>query len=121
MATRFTNVDEYVASFPADVQRVLAGVRRVALDAVPGGAETISYQMPTVTLDGVRIVHFAGWKRHVSVYPAPELGVDAELDAALAAHRGDKGTLKFSLRDPLPLELIGRVVAALLRERTATG
>ena len=68
---QFTSVDEYIGSFPADVQAILEAVRRTIRKVVPTAGETISYQMPTITLDGTALLYFAGWKHHISRYPAP--------------------------------------------------
>ena len=65
---KFGSVEEYIGSFPADVQPVLEQVRRAILSAVPGAGETISYQIPTIMLGGRPLLYFAGWKRHISVY-----------------------------------------------------
>ena len=116
VATTFDTVDDYIASFPAATQRVLEDVRRAMHSAVPGAGETISYDIPTLTLDGRAVVYFAGWKRHVSVYPVPD--GDAELEAALAPYRSGASTAKFPLTEPVPYELIARI-ATLLASRSA--
>jgi uncharacterized protein YdhG (YjbR/CyaY superfamily) len=116
----FATVDEYIASFPPDVQRTLEEVRAAIRGAVPGTEERISYGIPTFALDGRYVVYFSGWKRHVSVYPVPD--ADPALQREIAPYRAGKGTLKFALDKPLPLDLISRVAARLLeqrRERTA--
>jgi uncharacterized protein YdhG (YjbR/CyaY superfamily) len=105
--TEFTSVDEYIASFPADVQAVLGQVRRAILGAVPGAGEAISYRIAAVTLDGAPLLYFAGWKRHVSLYPVP--AGDAEFERALEPYRAAKSTLRFPLSQPVPLDLIARV------------
>ena len=115
MAT-FLDVDDYIATFPTDVQQVLSEIRRTIHAAVPGSVEKISYDIPTMTLDGKRYVHFAGWAKHVSLYPVPELE-ETEAGYALATklepYLAGKGTLKFPLNKPIPYDLIGRVAAAL--------
>jgi uncharacterized protein YdhG (YjbR/CyaY superfamily) len=113
VATTPTTVDEYLDAFRPDTQQVLRRIREVAHSAVPGAEETIKYSMPTITLGGRSIVHFAGWKGHVSIYPAPE--PDEALDADLAPYQDPKakGTLKFPLDKPIPYELIGRVITKL--------
>jgi uncharacterized protein YdhG (YjbR/CyaY superfamily) len=78
---------------------------------VPEGEDAISYNMPTLTLGGRRIVHYAGWKKHVSLYPAPE--DDGALGRDLAPYSAGKGTLKFPLAEPMPHELIARIVQRL--------
>jgi len=116
VAAKFANIDEYIRLFPDDVQAVLDEVRRTIHSAVPSPGETISYQMPTITLDGHSLVYFAAWKHHIGIYP-PIPEIDPELDQELSPYRAAKGTLKFPLREPIPYDLIGRVVALLVSER----
>jgi uncharacterized protein YdhG (YjbR/CyaY superfamily) len=111
----FATVEDYIASFPPDVRRTLEEVRSAIRAAVPGTEERISYGIPTFTLDGRYVVYFSGWKRHISVYPIPD--VDGELARQIALYQSGKGTLKFPLDEPMPLELIGAVAARLLRQR----
>lgn len=112
-----TTIDDYLAGQPPEVREVLEEIRRVAHAAVPGAEETIKYQMPTLVLGGRSLVHFAGWKRHVSLYPEPGPGGGLERD--LDPYRAGRGTLKFRLDEPIPYALIGRVVQRLAAERTA--
>jgi uncharacterized protein YdhG (YjbR/CyaY superfamily) len=111
----FGSVEEYIGSFPAGVQPILEQVRRAILDAVPGAAETISYHIPTITLGGRPLLYFAGWKRHISLYPAP--GGDEALERRLGAYRTAKSTLKFPLSQPVPYDLIAQVAKLSLRQR----
>lgn len=115
MAAQFATVDEYIGSFPGDVQDILREVRSTIQGAVPEAGERISYGIAAATLGGRDLVYFAGWKKHISVYPVPTENADLtrELEPYLAA----KGTLKFPLREPVPYPLIGRVAAALARQR----
>ena len=106
MAT-FSRVDEYISSFPEPVQDVLQQIRRTMHTAVPGAGETISYNIPAITLDDRAIVYFAGWTRHVSVCPVPD--GDEEYETALAPYRSGASTAKFALNKPIPYELIGRI------------
>ena len=114
---QFGTVDEYIASFPPDVQRTLESVRAAIRAAVPGTEERISYGIPTFTLDGRYVVYFSGWKRHVSVYPIPD--ADTALAREIKPYQAGKGTLKFALSKPIPLDLIARVAARLLEQRRA--
>ena len=109
------NVDEYIASFPADVQAVLEEVRRTIHAVVPGAGEKISYQIPTITLDGKSLLYFSGWKEHISVNPIPP--VDDALAAAIEPYRSGKGTLKFPLKDPIPYDLITQLTRAFVAAR----
>ena len=111
MPTGFETVDDYIASFPPATQRVLEDVRRTMHAALPGAGETISYNIPTLTLDGRAVVYFAGWKRHVSVYPVP-LG-DPDYEAALQPYRSGASTGKFPLSEPVPYDLVGKIATLL--------
>jgi uncharacterized protein YdhG (YjbR/CyaY superfamily) len=104
---KFASIDDYIASFPPDVQMLLGKVRQAILAAVPAAGETISYQIPTMTLGGKRMLHFAGWKHHISLYPAPR-GDDA-FERRLSPYRSEKSTLKFPLSEPVPCDLIEQV------------
>lgn len=103
----FGSVGEYIASFPADIRPVLEAVRDAILGAVPGAGEAISYGIAAITLDGAPLVYFAGWKRHVSLYPVP--AGDADFERRLEPYRSAKSTLKFPLGQPLPADLIAEV------------
>jgi uncharacterized protein YdhG (YjbR/CyaY superfamily) len=111
MAAEFATVEEYIGSFPDEVQDILREVRRTIQAAVPEASERISYQMAACTLGGRDLVYFAGWKRHVSVYPVPT--EDADLTQELAPYLAQRGTLRFPFGKPVPYPLIGRVAAAL--------
>ncbi|TDO55049.1 uncharacterized protein YdhG (YjbR/CyaY superfamily) [Kribbella sp. VKM Ac-2571] len=111
----FQSVDEYIASFPAEVREVLDEVRRTIHAAVPGAGEKISYQIPTITLDGTSLLHFSGWKSHLAIYPIPP--TDATLTEALTPYRSGKGTLKFPLDKPIPYDLITRLAEAFVAAR----
>jgi uncharacterized protein YdhG (YjbR/CyaY superfamily) len=113
---KFASVDDYIRSFPDDVRVVLEKVRKTIRKAVPNGEETISYQIPTVTLDGKYLVYFAGWKSHISVYPLPT--GDEAFERDLDPYRSGKGTAKFPLSKPIPYDLIKRIAALLVEQRS---
>lgn len=113
--TKPETVDQYIGSFPPDVQAVLQAVRDAIRAAAPGTEERISYGIPSFALDGRYVVYFSGWKQHIAVYPIPT--GDAALDRELAPFRAGKGTLRFPLDRPIPTALIGRVAARLLEQR----
>jgi uncharacterized protein YdhG (YjbR/CyaY superfamily) len=108
---RLASVDEYIASFPVEVQERLQQVRRAIHDAVPGVGERISYQIPCITMHGRDLVYFSGWKQHIGVYPVIDLD-DPQLMAELAPYSSAKATLKFPHKAPLPVDLIQRFAAA---------
>lgn len=116
MADTFATIDDYISSFPEDVQIILEGVRRTIRKAAPGAGETISYQIPTLTLNGRDLVYFAAWKHHIGLYPIPT--ADEALEQELAPYRATKATLRFPLRSPIPYDLIERLVALLVSSRS---
>jgi uncharacterized protein YdhG (YjbR/CyaY superfamily) len=111
MTHRYASVEEYITSFPDDVRAVLQEVRRVARNAVPDSRETISYQMPTITRQGRNVVHFAAWKNHLSIYPVP--AGDEAFTREIAPYLSGKGTVRFQFDEPIPYDLIGRLVRLL--------
>jgi uncharacterized protein YdhG (YjbR/CyaY superfamily) len=109
-----TTVDAYLQSFPDDVRTVLENVRQAILRAAPDAVETSSYGMPTYDLNGKHLVFFAGWKRHISLYPIP--AGDEAFQRDVAPYRTAKSTLRFPLSRPVPYDLIERAVSFLRRE-----
>jgi len=108
-------VDEYLAGLPAVVRDRVDQLRAVIREVVPDVEETISYAMPTFVLDGQPLLHLAAWKHHIGIYPLPAL--DPALAAEVAPHRGTRDTLTLLHDRPLPRELVGRVVAAMVAQR----
>lgn len=101
------DIDDYIAGYPDDVQKILEKLRTAIRKAAPGAKETIKYQMPTFTLNG-NLVHFAVFKNHIGFYPAPRK--DPEFKDELANHKGTKSSLSLPLDEPIPLDLIRRIV-----------
>jgi uncharacterized protein YdhG (YjbR/CyaY superfamily) len=108
------NIDEYIATFPNDVQEILEKIRMTIKTAAPDAEETISYQMPTFTLKGHYLVYFAAYKKHIGFYPAP-IG-NAEFKAELSVYAAGKGTMKFPLDKPIPFDLISKIVKFRAKE-----
>jgi uncharacterized protein YdhG (YjbR/CyaY superfamily) len=119
VAEQFATVDQYIGSFPEDVQVILEEVRRRIRGVAPEAGETISYQIPTMTLSGRHLVYFAAWKHHISVYPVPAL--DESLEQELAPYRAGRGTVRFPLNKPIPYGLIERLVALLVQRSLSRG
>ena len=105
---KFTSMDVYIETFPPDVQKILEELRATIKAAAPETEETISYNLPTFTLNGKYLIYFAGWKKHVSIYPIPS-GTEA-FNKEISKYADGKGTLKFPLDKPLPLKLIRQIV-----------
>ena len=116
---RHETVDAYIASFPADVRVMLELVRSAVLRAAPGAQERISYQIAAFDLDGRDVVFLAGWKHHVGVYPLP--AGDEAFHRDLAGFPTSKGTVRFALTAPIPLDFIERLVQFRVAENAAKG
>ena len=113
--TDFESVDEYIASQPEVVRGILGRVRSIIRKAVPEAREVMSYKMPTYILDGARLLYFAVWKQHYSIYGATGQVVAAFKDE-LAPYKIDKGTIRFPLSEPVPIKLIGRIAKYRAKE-----
>ena len=111
--TRFETIDEYISTFPKDVQGLLEKMRQVIKEAAPEAVEAISYQMPTFKLNG-NLVHFAAFKHHIGFYPTPS-GIDT-FKKELAPYESSKGSVQFPMGKPLPLDLVKRIVEFRVKE-----
>jgi len=110
----FRSIDEYIATFPEDTQKLLEEIRATIKTAAPNAEETISYNIPTFMLDGKYLIYFAGWKNHVSIYPIPT--GSEEFNKQVSEYVTGKGTLKFRIDNPLPLKLINKIVKLKVAE-----
>ena len=110
------NIDEYIAGFPEDVQDKLNKMRATIRQAAPEAQEKISYQMPTFTLEG-NLVHFAAFKNHIGFYPTPS-GIE-RFKEPLSVYKGAKGSVQFPLDQPIPYELVSKIVAFRVQENLA--
>ena len=110
---KYSTIDKYISTFPKDVQKKLESIRQTIKKSAPGAEETISYQIPAFKLNGT-LIYFAGFKNHVSIYPAPR--GNAEFKKELSEYKGGKGTVQFPLDKPIPLSLIRRIVKYRIKE-----
>jgi len=100
------NVDDYILQFPPELKAILEEVRAVIRASAPEAAERMAYGMPTYTLKR-NLIHFAAFKSHLGLYPTPS-GVTAFAEE-LAPYARGKGSIRFPLDRPLPLDLIRRI------------
>jgi uncharacterized protein YdhG (YjbR/CyaY superfamily) len=106
-------VDAYIAGFPPVVQERLVRLRRVILEHLPGGEQTVRYGMPAVMVGARYGLHFAGWKKHVALYPVPPL--EEPLESRVAPYRTGKDTVRFLHSQDVPYDLVGEVCDQLTR------
>lgn len=124
--TDFKTVDQYIAAQPQVVQAALRQVREIVRKAIPDAEEGISYQIPVYKLGAERVLFFAGWKEHFSLYPVTSPLLE-EFEEELAPYEVSKGTIRFPLARPVPAKLIGRIakfrakeIAAAAKAKTAS-
>lgn len=115
MARSFGTVEEYIAAQPDGARAILERVRTTIRKTLPKAKETISYNMPTYKLGDETVLHFAGWKRHFSLYPVKS-NLAAALKDDLADYELEKGTLRIPYDEPLPVDLIRRIARFRAKE-----
>ena len=113
MRDQFKTIDDYIKTFPPDVQSILEKMRQTIRKSAPEAVEAISYQMPTFKLNG-NLVHFAAFKHHIGLYPAPS-GIEA-FEKELSPFVGGKGSVRFPLDKPIPFDLVDKIVAFRVKE-----
>jgi uncharacterized protein YdhG (YjbR/CyaY superfamily) len=111
-------IDEYIATCPRDVQQALKQVRTAIKQAAPDAQEAIRYRIPTFVLNG-NLVHFAAFKNHIGFYPTPS--AIARFKNELSSYKSAKGSVQFPLDDPMPLNLIKKIVRFRVAESRAKG
>jgi uncharacterized protein YdhG (YjbR/CyaY superfamily) len=109
-------IDAYIAGCPSKVQSILHRIRHSVQDIAPEAEEMISYRMPAFR-QGSMLIYFAAFKNHIGIFP-PVRG-DAKLERAVARYSGAKGNLRFPLDEPIPYDLIKRIVKLRLKQATA--
>lgn len=114
MAAKFTSIDAYVAALPDGVQQIFGAVRETVVRLAPGAEEAIKYDMPTWRLKGTYVIYAAAWKRHIGMYPVYR--GDGAFEAAIAPFRDKKDTVRFVYTQPIPFDIIERIVLARLAE-----
>src|SRR5271155_4774180 len=110
------DIDDYISKFPADVQVILEKVRETIRQVAPEAKETISYMMPAFRQHGI-LVYFAAWEKHIGMYPP--ISGNKTLEKAIARYAGPKGNLQFPLDEPIPYDLIERIVKLRVKQDSA--
>lgn len=112
----YRSIDEYIQSFPEPIQKKLAELRAAIMEEAPQAQEKISWQMPTFYLNG-NLVHFAAHAKHIGFYPGPS-GIEA-FKSEFANYKYSKGSVQFPNDEPLPIELIKKIVRFRVAENLA--
>ncbi|MCG9873196.1 MAG: DUF1801 domain-containing protein [Leptospiraceae bacterium] len=114
MKSIFTNVDEYIASFPIEKQEILEKIRAIIKKIIPNAEETISYAIPTFKLNGKNLVHFAAYKNHIGFYATPS--GQSEFKEELSKYKQGKGSVQFTFDKAIPYDLIKKIVKFKAKE-----
>jgi uncharacterized protein YdhG (YjbR/CyaY superfamily) len=110
----FTSMDEYISACPEATHERLQAIRAEIKRLAPKAKEKISYQIAAFELNGKNIIHFAGWKKHISLYPIP--AGDEAFEEAASKYADGKGTMKFPLDEAMPMKLVTKVIKLHLAE-----
>ncbi len=116
MKGQYKTIDEYIKTFPENIQSILEKMRQTIRKAAPGAEETISYKMPTLKLNGV-LVYFAAFKDHIGFFPTAS-GVEA-FKNEISSYKWSKGTIQFPLDKPIPYDLVEKIVKFRVKENLA--
>jgi len=109
----YKTIDEYIKTFPAEVQSILQKMRQIIREAAPEATEVINYRMPTFKVNG-NLVHFAAHKNHIGFYPTPS-GIEA-FKEELTQYEWAKGSVQFPLNKPIPFDLVKKIVIFRVQE-----
>jgi uncharacterized protein YdhG (YjbR/CyaY superfamily) len=112
--TPITNIDQYIAQYPPEVQKLLTKLRKIVRKIVPAAEETIAYGIPTFRLNGTNMVHFAAYKSHLGFYPTSSVIKAFKKEITQYVH--STGTIRFPLDQPIPFDLIREIVKFRVRE-----
>lgn len=112
--TNYQSIDEYIGTFPDDIQSRLESMRQIIKSVIPGAIETISYQIPTFKINNKNIVHFSAYKKHIGLYPGPS--AIEHFKEELSQYKWSKGAVQFPLDNPIPTELVKKIVIFRARE-----
>lgn len=113
---QFKNIDEYIATFPENVQKILYKLREIIRESAPEAEEAISYGMPTFKLNG-NLVHFAAYKNHIGFYPIPSAIIAFKEE--LSSYKQAKGSVQFPIDETIPFDIVKRIVEFRVKENNA--
>jgi uncharacterized protein YdhG (YjbR/CyaY superfamily) len=112
---KFQTIDEYIKTFPKEIQKILETIRQTIKITAPDAEEAISYQIPTFKLNG-NLVHFAAFKNHIGFYPTPS-GTEI-FKKEISVYRSGKGSIQFPIDKPMPLSLIKKIVKYRIKDNS---
>lgn len=108
MTPSHESVHSYIESFSPEIREILKQVRAIIMEAAPQAEESVAYQMPAYKLCGHPLVYFAGFAKHIGLYALPS--GHQHFKEELSRYKQGKGSVQFPLSDPIPYELIKKIV-----------
>lgn len=117
MKTDYKSVEEYISTFPENVQDILKNVRKTIIENAPEAVESISYGMPAYKTNGKPLVYFGGYKSYIGFYATPS--GHARFSKELSKFKHSKGSVQFPLNKPIPFDLIAQMVEFRVKENTS--
>ena len=117
MKTDYKSIDQYIGTFQISTQNILEKLRAIIRETAPGATEKISYQMPTFFLNGRPLVYFAAYEHHIGFYPGAH--VIQVFESELSNYKTAKGTIQFPIDQPIPGELIKKIVKFRVEENSS--
>ncbi|MCG6147135.1 hypothetical protein EHQ96_06085 [Leptospira levettii] len=112
-SNKLENIDEYIHSFPKDIQILLNHVREIIREEAPNAKEAIKYAIPTFIQNG-NLVHFAAYKNHIGFYALPSGNIKFQKE--ISKFKSGKGSIQFPITEPMPDELIRKIVRFRIKE-----
>lgn len=109
-------VDDYIAKFPKPIQTILGNIRKTIRKKAPKAIESIFYGMPGYKINGKPLVYFAAFKSHIGFYATPT--GHQEFSEALSKYKTGKGSVQFPIDQPIPIDLIERIVEFRIKENS---
>ena len=113
---KFKTVDEYIATFPESTKSLLKEIRKTVKEAAPNAVEVISYNMPAIKFNGI-LVYYAAYEKNIGFYPTAN-GI-AAFKEDLSSYKWSKGAIQFPIKEPIPFELISKIVNFRAKEALA--
>ena len=110
------DVDDFIAKYPTDVQKILRKIRAIIRELAPDAHEKLGYGIPTFTLNG-NLVHYSALTNHIGFYPTPS-GIE-KFRKQLSKYEGAKGSVQFPLDQPIPYDLIRKITEFRVKEQRA--
>jgi uncharacterized protein YdhG (YjbR/CyaY superfamily) len=107
-------VNDYISSFPEDTQQILIQIRKIILQEAPDAIESIAYKMPAYKINGKPLIYFAGFKNHIGLYATPS--AHSEFKDELSGYKHGKGSVQFQINQPVPFDLIRKLVKFRVKE-----